>query len=141
MPEVLLRWSTQRGLSVIPKSNSQHRLQQNLDVTSFDLKSDEIQQISDLDKNLKFNVPTNVCAPDVADFLDRLANGPPVRHPLLCLCLDASHRRNVEATGRRVWPLLYVQPETPQRFYTWPDTVGPKDSKSPLSQANPAMST
>jgi D-xylose reductase len=61
--KVLLRWSTQRGLSVIPKSNSQHRLQQNLDVTSFDLKDDEISAISDLDKNLKFNVPTNVHDP------------------------------------------------------------------------------
>lgn len=63
---MLLRWSTQRGLSVIPKSNSQNRLQQNLDVTSFDLKSEEIQQISDLDKNLKFNVPTNVGYPIIA---------------------------------------------------------------------------
>lgn len=58
--QVLLRWSTQRGLAVIPKSNSQNRLQQNLDVTSFDLKDSEIQEISDLDKNLKFNAPTNV---------------------------------------------------------------------------------
>jgi D-xylose reductase len=58
--QVLLRWATQRGLAVIPKSNSQNRLQQNLDVTSFDLKEEEIQEISDLDKNLKFNAPTNV---------------------------------------------------------------------------------
>ncbi|KAJ4363458.1 D-xylose reductase [Neocucurbitaria cava] len=61
--QVLLRWSTQRGISVIPKSNSQNRLQQNLDVTSFDLKDNEIQEISDLDKNLKFNVPTNYGIP------------------------------------------------------------------------------
>jgi D-xylose reductase len=58
--QVLLRWSTQRGISVIPKSNSANRLAQNLDVTSFDLKDNEIQQISELDKNLKFNAPTNV---------------------------------------------------------------------------------
>ncbi|KAF2875272.1 NADP-dependent oxidoreductase domain-containing protein [Massariosphaeria phaeospora] len=61
--QVLLRWATQRGISVIPKSNSQHRLQQNLDVTSFDLKSEEIEEISGLDKNLKFNVPTNYGIP------------------------------------------------------------------------------
>jgi D-xylose reductase len=61
--QVLLRWSTQRGLAVIPKSNSQNRLQQNLDVTSFDLKEDEISAISELDKNLKFNAPTNVSIP------------------------------------------------------------------------------
>jgi D-xylose reductase len=58
--QVLLRWSTQRGLSVIPKSNSQNRLQQNLDVTGFDMSESEIAEISDLDKNLKFNAPTNV---------------------------------------------------------------------------------
>jgi len=61
--QVLLRWATQRGLSVIPKSNSQNRLQQNLDVTSFDLKDSEISEISSLDKNLKFNVPTNYGIP------------------------------------------------------------------------------
>lgn len=128
-----MRWSTQRGLSVIPKSNSQHRLQQNLDVTSFDLKTDEIQQISDLDKNLKFNVPTNVCDPVVASFLGRLANGLSVRHPLLCVCVDASHRRNARATGRRVWPLLYLQPYKIHLCCRWPDTVGTKDLKFPLS--------
>jgi D-xylose reductase len=58
--QILLRWSTQRGLSVIPKSNSQNRLQQNLDVTGFDMSESEIAEISDLDKNLKFNAPTNV---------------------------------------------------------------------------------
>ncbi|KAH9867859.1 NAD(P)H-dependent D-xylose reductase (XR) [Plenodomus lingam] len=61
--QVLLRWSTQRGISVIPKSNSQHRLQQNLEVTGFDLKEGEIEEISGLDKNLKFNAPTNYGIP------------------------------------------------------------------------------
>ncbi|USP77878.1 uncharacterized protein yc1106_05152 [Curvularia clavata] len=61
--QVLLRWSTQRGLSVIPKSNSPNRLAQNLDVTSFDLKDSEIEEISGLDKNLKFNAPTNYGIP------------------------------------------------------------------------------
>jgi len=61
--QVLLRWSTQRGLSVIPKSNSQNRLQQNLDVTGFDMSESELQEISELDKNLKFNAPTNYGIP------------------------------------------------------------------------------
>lgn len=59
--QILLRWATQRGLAVIPKSSSQSRLEQNLDVTSFDLSEDEINQISSLDKNLRFNAPLNVC--------------------------------------------------------------------------------
>lgn len=59
--QVLLRWATQRGISVIPKSNSKHRLLQNLDVNSFDLTHEEIEQISGLDKGLRFNNPLNVC--------------------------------------------------------------------------------
>lgn len=98
--QVLLRWSTQRGLSVIPKSNSQHRLQQNLEVCSFDLKSEEIEQISELDKNLKFNVPTNVGGPTIAYFLITPANSTSVRHPLLRLRLNVRHRRNVQTTDR-----------------------------------------
>jgi len=57
--QVLLRWSTQRGLAVIPKSNNQARLQQNLDVTSFDLEKSEVEGISKLDINLRFNNPTD----------------------------------------------------------------------------------
>ncbi|KAF2015380.1 Aldo/keto reductase [Aaosphaeria arxii CBS 175.79] len=57
--QVLLRWATQRGLAVIPKSSSQGRLEQNLDVTSFDLTEEEIAEISGLDKNLRFNAPLN----------------------------------------------------------------------------------
>jgi len=57
--QVLLRWATQRGLAVIPKSNNPDRLKQNLDVVdgSFDLTSEEIEAISALDKGLRFNDP------------------------------------------------------------------------------------
>ncbi|KAL7271230.1 D-xylose reductase [Rhizina undulata] len=55
--QVLLRWATQRGLAVIPKSNNPARLAQNLDVTSFDLEDGEIEKISSLDRNLRFNSP------------------------------------------------------------------------------------
>lgn len=58
--QVLLRWATQRGVAVIPKSNNQGRLQQNLDVCSFDLSKDEVEQISGLDQDLRFNNPQNV---------------------------------------------------------------------------------
>jgi len=57
--QVLLRWATQRGIAVIPKSNNQSRLAQNLDVCSFDLGKDEVESISGLDKDLRFNSPTN----------------------------------------------------------------------------------
>jgi len=57
--QVLLRWATQRGVAVIPKSNNQHRLAQNLDVTSFDLSTAELEEINALNKNLRFNDPLN----------------------------------------------------------------------------------
>ncbi|EHK96287.1 NAD(P)-linked oxidoreductase [Glarea lozoyensis ATCC 20868] len=57
--QVLLRWATQRGLAVIPKSNNATRLEQNLSVTSFDLEKEELKSISDLDRNLRFNNPTD----------------------------------------------------------------------------------
>ena len=53
--QVLLRWSTQRGIAVIPKSNNPQRLAQNLDVTDWDLTEDEIKEISGLDQGLRFN--------------------------------------------------------------------------------------
>ncbi|CAG9975637.1 unnamed protein product [Clonostachys byssicola] len=55
--QVLLRWATQRGVAVIPKSNNPGRLAQNLDVTGFDLAKEEIEQISGLDRGLRFNDP------------------------------------------------------------------------------------
>ncbi|MCJ1409113.1 NAD(P)H-dependent D-xylose reductase (XR) [Ptychographa xylographoides] len=57
--QVLLRWATQRNIAVIPKSNNQSRLQQNLDVTSFDLSKSELDEISGLNKHLRFNDPLN----------------------------------------------------------------------------------
>lgn len=58
--QVLLRWATQRGVAVIPKSNDPTRLAQNLQVTDFDLEAGEIESISALNQNLRFNDPLNV---------------------------------------------------------------------------------
>jgi D-xylose reductase len=58
--QVLLRWATQRGIAVIPKSNNEKRLAQNLDVNSFDMTPEELKSISALDRNLRFNNPTDV---------------------------------------------------------------------------------
>lgn len=55
--QVLLRWATQRNIAVIPKSNNVNRLQQNLEVTDFDLQEDEIKAIAALDQGLRFNDP------------------------------------------------------------------------------------
>jgi D-xylose reductase len=58
--QVLLRWATQRGVAVIPKSASQNRLRQNLENTGFDLGEEDVREISGLDRQLRFNDPLNV---------------------------------------------------------------------------------
>ncbi|CAN3372706.1 hypothetical protein DIURU_004804 [Diutina rugosa] len=55
--QVLLRWATQRGLAVIPKSNNPDRLAQNLSVNDFDLSDAELKEIAKLDIGLRFNDP------------------------------------------------------------------------------------
>jgi D-xylose reductase len=59
--QILLRWATQRDIAVIPKSNNPARLAQNLDVTGWSLEQAEIDAINNLDMNLRFNDPVNVC--------------------------------------------------------------------------------
>lgn len=58
--QVLLRWATQRGIAVIPKSSNPKRLAENLDVTGWDLDDSEIEAINALDKGIRFNDPLNV---------------------------------------------------------------------------------
>ncbi|KUM64053.1 hypothetical protein ACN42_g3024 [Penicillium freii] len=54
---VLLRWATQRGIAVIPKSNDRTRLAENLAVLDFRMTDEEIEAISGLDRGLRFNDP------------------------------------------------------------------------------------
>lgn len=51
--QVLLRWATQRGIAVVPKSNQHERLIQNLKCTDFDLTEEQIKEISGLNVNLR----------------------------------------------------------------------------------------
>jgi D-xylose reductase len=53
--QVLLRWATQRNIAVIPKSNNQQRLEQNVHCTDFELTQEQIKKISDLNIELRFN--------------------------------------------------------------------------------------
>ncbi|KAJ2989621.1 hypothetical protein NUW58_g3380 [Xylaria curta] len=58
--QILLRWATQRGLAVIPKTTRQAVMAQNLDCTSFDLSQEDIEQISAKDVgSIRFNQPSN----------------------------------------------------------------------------------
>jgi len=58
--QVLLRWATQRGIAVVPKSNSAARLAENRMCDSFDLEESEIKAISALNMNLRLNNPADI---------------------------------------------------------------------------------
>jgi 2,5-diketo-D-gluconate reductase B len=60
--QVVLRWTVQKGIPVIPRSSSETHLRENFDLFDFTLTGDEMQQIDQCDRGQRF------CAPDVADF-------------------------------------------------------------------------
>jgi D-xylose reductase len=58
--QVLLRWATQQGIAVIPKTSRQEYLAKNLDVVGWNIDEADIEKINSYDRGLKFNKPTNV---------------------------------------------------------------------------------
>lgn len=55
--QVVLRWGIQRGNAIIPKTSRPERLIENAAVFDFDLSSDDMSQISALNRNQRFNDP------------------------------------------------------------------------------------
>ena len=51
--QVILRWDLQRGIVVIPGSSNPDHIRENLDLFGFELTDDEMNQISQLDRNEK----------------------------------------------------------------------------------------
>jgi diketogulonate reductase-like aldo/keto reductase len=47
--QIILRWNVQRGVTVIPKSTHQNRIEENLAIWDFSLTDAEMAQISSLD--------------------------------------------------------------------------------------------
>ncbi|MDD8049206.1 MAG: aldo/keto reductase [Thomasclavelia sp.] len=47
--QVILRWNTQRGVVVIPKSTHVERIKENFDIFDFTLTKEEMEQVSSLD--------------------------------------------------------------------------------------------
>ena len=47
--QVVLRWNTQRGVSILPKSVHVERMEQNLDIWDFSLTDEEMEQIREKD--------------------------------------------------------------------------------------------
>nr|AQS22603.1 alcohol dehydrogenase [Pseudodiaptomus poplesia] len=55
--QVVLRWQTQRGVVVIPKSVNKDRIAQNLDLFNFTLSEDDVKVINAFDHNTRLIVP------------------------------------------------------------------------------------
>ncbi|KDQ63264.1 hypothetical protein JAAARDRAFT_29284 [Jaapia argillacea MUCL 33604] len=58
--QILLRWATQRGIAVVPKSNNHDRLVQNLDCNTFDIPEADMKKISSLNIGLRLNDPAEI---------------------------------------------------------------------------------
>lgn len=54
--QVVLRWHIQRGVAVIPKSTSKQRILENIYVFDFELSSEEVERISELNSNYRTGV-------------------------------------------------------------------------------------
>ncbi len=60
--QIVLRWGIQRGTAIIPKTSKVQRMVENLAIFDFELSQDEMQAISDLNANRRFNDPGHFCA-------------------------------------------------------------------------------
>jgi D-xylose reductase len=59
--QVVLRWAVQRGTGVIPKSQKASRMKENLSIFDFQLSDEDLNAISLLNKNKRYNDPGNFC--------------------------------------------------------------------------------
>ena len=59
--QVVLRWGVQRGTAIIPKTIRIERLRENLALFDFELSPDEMQAITALNQNRRFNDPGVFC--------------------------------------------------------------------------------
>jgi len=51
--QVLIRWSTQKGFIVIPKSVTEARIKENFNVFGFSLSKEEIEGLEKLDRGFR----------------------------------------------------------------------------------------
>src|SRR5207302_9282260 len=59
--QVVLRWAIQRGTAVVPKTSRPERLAENLSLFDFELTAAEMEAISVLNRNRRFNDPGDFC--------------------------------------------------------------------------------
>lgn len=59
--QVMLRWCIQKGVVLLPKTTHKDRLKENMEVFDFELDTDDMKELKDLDKNYRTCWdPTNV---------------------------------------------------------------------------------
>ena len=56
-----MRWALYLGRSIIPKTTKTARLSENIDLFGFALSQEEVDAISALNKNMRFNDPGQFC--------------------------------------------------------------------------------
>jgi diketogulonate reductase-like aldo/keto reductase len=59
--QIILRWGVQRGVSVIPKSSRVERVVENMNIFNFELSAEDMERVSGLNCNLRFNNPGVFC--------------------------------------------------------------------------------
>ena len=59
--QVVLRWGVQRGTAIIPKTTKVERLNENIGLFDFNLSNEQMDKISALNKNRRFNDPGHFC--------------------------------------------------------------------------------
>jgi len=59
--QVVLRWGVQRGCAIIPKTSKAERMSENLDIFDFELSDQQMNDISKLNANRRFNDPGVFC--------------------------------------------------------------------------------
>jgi len=59
--QIVLRWGVQRGTAIVPKTCKLERLRENIDLDGFLLAEEEMDRITALDKNQRFNDPGVFC--------------------------------------------------------------------------------
>ena len=59
--QVVLRWGIQRKTAIIPKTSRIEKLRENISLFDFELNADQMNKISALNINYRFNDPANFC--------------------------------------------------------------------------------
>ena len=59
--QICLKWALQRGCAVLPKSCNPERIAENLNVFGFEMSRRDMERITFLNKNRRFNDPAVMC--------------------------------------------------------------------------------